>query len=241
MPKAESPKHTKAPEDPTRPVSPHRVAIPPTPAAAARSDPIDTVKTSPSTSPKRSLEKDKENTPKPSAAPASKAARAASEAPEPRPEPISPASAVKSAQPSAGNKEVTPPSKPPIDMEIFGQILELDDDPEDREFSKSIVDNYFEQVVATFKDMDDSIKANDLLKLSNLGHFLKGSSAALGVWKVQATCEIIQHVGKLRPAGDQPVSLTKKEAIERLKELKSQAEEEYEEAKKWLEDHPGGD
>ncbi|KAG8891604.1 hypothetical protein FRC00_013403, partial [Tulasnella sp. 408] len=130
---------------------------------------------------------------------------------------------------------------PPIDMEIFSQILELDEDDEDQTFSKSIVSNYFEQVVTTFEDMEKGIKANDLLKLSNLGHFLKGSSAALGVWKVQATCEIIQHVGKLKPAGDQPVSLTKQEAIERLKVLKSQAAEEYEEAKKWLENYfPGG-
>lgn len=122
-------------------------------------------------------------------------------------------------------------------MEIFSQILEMDDDPDDREFSKSLVWEYFDQVVTTFEDMDQAIKANDLLKLSNLGHFLKGSSAALGILKVQETCEIIQHVGKLRPKGDQPVSLTKAEAIERLKVLKSQAEKEYKEAEAWLKNY----
>lgn len=125
-------------------------------------------------------------------------------------------------------------------MEIYSQILEMDDEPDDREFSKSLVWEYFDQVVDTFANMEKAIKANDLLELSNLGHFLKGSSAALGVWKVQATCEIIQHVGKLRPAGDQPVSLTKQEAIQRLKVLKSRAEEEYKEAEAWLKNYYEG-
>jgi osomolarity two-component system, phosphorelay intermediate protein YPD1 len=37
-------------------------------------------------------------------------------------------------------------------MDTFGQILEMDDD-EDREFSKSIIWNYFEQAGSTFVDM----------------------------------------------------------------------------------------
>lgn len=126
-------------------------------------------------------------------------------------------------------------------METFSQILELDEDDEDREFSKSIVSNYFEQVVVTFDDMQKAIDKRDLLSLSSLGHFLKGSSAALGIWKVQDTCEIIQHVGKKKPAGDKPPTLTDDEALRKLKELKLQAESEYAEAKKWLENYfPGG-
>ncbi|KAG9011508.1 hypothetical protein FRB90_007224, partial [Tulasnella sp. 427] len=145
MPKAESPKHSKSPDDPTRPISPHRVAIPPTPAAAVRSDPIDGVRTSP----KRSSDKDKENAPRESAGPASRAARAASEAPESRPEPSSPpTAAVRSAQPAAADRATSdaPASttgQSPIDMEVFNQILELDEDDDDHSFSKTIVEEYF--------------------------------------------------------------------------------------------------
>lgn len=44
---------------------------------------------------------------------------------------------------------------------------------------------------------DDSGK-NALAELSSLGHFLKGSSAALGIIKVQASCEKMQHYGNKR-------------------------------------------
>ena len=43
-----------------------------------------------------------------------------------------------------------------IDMEIFGQILEMDDE-EDQEFSKSIVWNFFDQAETTFEDMDQAL------------------------------------------------------------------------------------
>lgn len=41
-------------------------------------------------------------------------------------------------------------------------------------------------------------KAKDLAKLSGLGHFLKGSSATLGLIKVQDYCEKIQNLGKMK-------------------------------------------
>lgn len=43
-----------------------------------------------------------------------------------------------------------------IDMEIFGQLLEMDEE-DDREFSKSIVWNFFEQAVTTFEQMDKAL------------------------------------------------------------------------------------
>jgi len=45
-------------------------------------------------------------------------------------------------------------------MEIFNQILELDDeDDETHEFSWSMVRAYFEQAEKTFRDMDDALSA----------------------------------------------------------------------------------
>lgn len=44
-----------------------------------------------------------------------------------------------------------------IDQLTFEQILEMDDDEEEREFSKSIVYGFFEQAEATFEKMDKSL------------------------------------------------------------------------------------
>ncbi|KAK9369307.1 signal transduction histidine kinase [Lipomyces kononenkoae] len=82
-----------------------------------------------------------------------------------------------------------------IDWNTFGQILEMDDDEDDREFSRSIVWNFFEQAENTFTQMDTALSNRDLDQLSSLGHFLKGSSAALGLTKVKNSCEKIQHLG----------------------------------------------
>lgn len=70
-------------------------------------------------------------------------------------------------------------------------------------------------------------------KLSNLGHYLKGSSAALGVTKVQATCEKIQHYGKLWD-DETGKSLTEKEALEKIGPLLIAGKKEYTDAEKWL-------
>jgi len=44
-----------------------------------------------------------------------------------------------------------------IDTATFEQILEMDDDEEEREFSKSIVYGFFEQAEQTFTKMDTSL------------------------------------------------------------------------------------
>ena len=72
-----------------------------------------------------------------------------------------------------------------------------------------------------------------LTNLSSLGHFLKGSSAALGIIKVQAICEKMQHYGNLRDeeAGE---SLQEDEALKRIEKLLVQCKKDYEVAKVWL-------
>lgn len=44
-----------------------------------------------------------------------------------------------------------------IDPTTFEQILEMDDDEEEREFSRSIVFGFFEQADETFKKMDVAV------------------------------------------------------------------------------------
>ncbi|KAJ4326658.1 Phosphorelay intermediate protein [Fusarium piperis] len=82
-----------------------------------------------------------------------------------------------------------------VDMVTFSQILEMDD-PDDHDFSSSIVFGFFEQAEETFTQIHEALDKEDLEKLSALGHFLKGSSATLGLVKVRDGCEKIQRYGK---------------------------------------------
>jgi HPt (histidine-containing phosphotransfer) domain-containing protein len=142
---------------------------------------------------------------------------------------------------------------PIIDMETFQQILELDED-ETRDFSAGMVWAYFQQASSTFDDMSAALyvplprlcplviaqasscrASKDLLQLSSLGHFLKGSSAALGVSKVQAACEKIQHYGKLwdDQTGE---SLSEAEALKKIEPLLKIGKKEFVDAERWLKD-----
>ncbi|KAI9768557.1 MAG: hypothetical protein M1840_004754 [Geoglossum simile] len=117
-----------------------------------------------------------------------------------------------------------------IDPLIFAQILEMDDDDE-REFSHSIVYGFFEQAVGTFNKMEESLKSSDLLQLSALGHFLKGSSATLGLTKVKEGCEVIQICGAKGKEDGESKTKTRLEKIETtLNEVRTQ----YTEAEKIL-------
>lgn len=42
-------------------------------------------------------------------------------------------------------------------MATFSQILEMDESEEDRDFSKPLVFNFFEQVEETFEKMDQAL------------------------------------------------------------------------------------
>lgn len=131
-------------------------------------------------------------------------------------------------------------------MSIFNQILELDDD-DTREFSNSMVNDYYSQVDATLIKMDKALyvfftifcwlvieivisDAKDLKELSDLGHFLKGSSAALGVERVQAACERIQHAGKLRDE-EKGETLSDAQALDLIKEMLNEVKTDYPEAR----------
>jgi HPt (histidine-containing phosphotransfer) domain-containing protein len=75
--------------------------------------------------------------------------------------------------------------------------------------------------------------SKDLAKLSSLGHFLKGSSAALGVSKVQASCEKIQHYGQLRDE-EEGKDLSRDAALDKIHQLLGQVKAEYSVAETWL-------
>lgn len=79
----------------------------------------------------------------------------------------------------------------------------------------------------------DIRERKDMSKLSSLGHFLKGSSAALGVSKVKLSCERIQHHGALKDeAGTKDIE--EDVALSKIEKLLKQVKEEYAEAEAWL-------
>ncbi|KAI0513208.1 hpt domain-containing protein [Xylaria bambusicola] len=122
-----------------------------------------------------------------------------------------------------------------IDILTFSQILEMDDSEDDREFSRSIVFGFFEQAQETFEKMDEALANEDLEELYRLGHFLKGSSATVGLTKVKDSCEKIQRYGKKEnldgtPEDDDNLCLS------RIKTTLSVVKTEYAEAEKTLKD-----
>ena len=55
----------------------------------------------------------------------------------------------------------------------------------------------------------------------------------MGVAKVQASCERMQHYGQLRDE-DVGVPLTNEEALNKIESLLTQVKKEYSDAEKWL-------
>jgi osomolarity two-component system phosphorelay intermediate protein YPD1 len=72
--------------------------------------------------------------------------------------------------------------------------------------------------------------AKSLKDLSELGHFLKGSSATLGLTKVKDSCEKIQHYGSLKDESGTK-DITEEESREKLAAIIKQAKEEFAEVK----------
>ncbi|USW46705.1 Putative histidine-containing phosphotransfer protein 1-5/Phosphorelay intermediate protein YPD1 [Septoria linicola] len=121
-----------------------------------------------------------------------------------------------------------------IDQATFEQILEMDDDEEEREFSKSIVYDFFEQAHTTFENMHKKLEEKDLDQLSALGHFLKGSSATLGLTKVKDSCEKIQHFGARKDeTGNKDVD-DDKQSLKSCETSIKQAEKDFTEAEALL-------
>ena len=80
---------------------------------------------------------------------------------------------------------------------------------------------------------DGRSEKKDLDQLSHLGHFLKGSSATLGLTKVKDSCEKIQHYGQRRDE-EKKIDLTEKVALDKITECLKRGRVEYQEAKEWL-------
>ncbi|OCL07861.1 histidine containing phosphotransmitter protein [Glonium stellatum] len=127
---------------------------------------------------------------------------------------------------------VLPDAGDSLDAATFEQILEMDDD-DDRDFSRSIVFDFFQQAEGTFNKMDECLAKKDLAQLSALGHFLKGSSATLGLTKVKDSCEKIQHFGANKDETGTN-DLDDDVCLKRLKTTINQAKQEFSDIEKVL-------
>ncbi|KAL9128305.1 MAG: hypothetical protein Q9217_002983 [Psora testacea] len=117
-----------------------------------------------------------------------------------------------------------------VDHATFEQILEMDDDEDEREFSRSIVFGFFEQAGNTFAGMDKALEEKNLPELSALGHFLKGSSATLGLSKVKDSCEKIQHLGAHKDENGSPSNESDAYFLDKIRQTLDQLRGEYEDA-----------
>merc|ERR1712144_82789 len=88
----------------------------------------------------------------------------------------------------------------------------------------------FEQIL----EMDDALEEKDLATLSSLGHFLKGSSATLGLTKVKDSCEKIQHYGQKKDDEGTEDEPDEDKCLERIKDTLVTVKEEYAEVEKVL-------
>lgn len=92
-----------------------------------------------------------------------------------------------------------------IDEEIFMQLLEID-----YEFAKGIIQDFLEQADQVSGDMDSLLQKRDWVQVGNLGHHLKGSSAAVGAAVIRDLCDEIQHYETATKGRDPGVYLKRK-------------------------------
>lgn len=80
-----------------------------------------------------------------------------------------------------------------VEWLVFSELVAMDEDEEG--FSESLFATFVEQFDDTVSEIDENLKEKNLDKLSSLGHYLKGSAAALGLIKISTECERIQNYG----------------------------------------------
>lgn len=138
-----------------------------------------------------------------------------------------------------------------IDRSVFDQVLSMDDEgDETREFSRSLVESFCTQAEETFIKMksllyDNSLQIalfniprdkGEMYELGRLGHFLKGSSAALGITQLRACCERVQYFGDLKDPANHEQTVTKDHASLEIGKLLIKAQEEYMRARQFFHD-----
>ncbi|CZT52851.1 hypothetical protein WAI453_006468 [Rhynchosporium graminicola] len=109
-------------------------------------------------------------------------------------------------------------------MAILEQILEMDEEDQERAFSKSVVHDFFRQAEICFADMKVALEQGNLSKLSWLGNFLRDSSVSIGLTKVNDCCVKIQSMGQRRNEDDSADEPDEKKCLTGIKAMLEKAE-----------------
>lgn len=121
-----------------------------------------------------------------------------------------------------------------INWNTFGQILEMDDDMDECEFSAPMVKSFLEQAESTFDEMETAIQKDDLGRLAALGHYLKGSAATLGLSKIEHYCELIQAYGSKRTADGQDEEPDEQLCMSNIRQIMPKLRSDYKITVHWL-------
>ncbi|KAF8234989.1 hypothetical protein L208DRAFT_1458154 [Tricholoma matsutake] len=129
-----------------------------------------------------------------------------------------------------------------INWEIFDQLLGLDDEDDvTRAFSKGTVQDYFDQAMQKFQNMDEALEEGHLEEVTDEAHSLKGSSAAIALSQVESTFGEIDRFREKAKAWKKKEKLSEEDAREKLnvtekiQELLLRAKKENAAGKGWME------
>lgn len=127
-----------------------------------------------------------------------------------------------------------------VEWSVFSELVAMDEDEEG--FSKGLFQTFGTQFKDTLKSIDESVRGKDLDQLSSLGHYLKGSAAALGLSSILAQCERIQNYGHKTKYDDYEIDT--KDSVEldeywiaMVEDATKQAKADFDKAKKALNDY----
>ncbi|PWI64056.1 hypothetical protein PCL_00027 [Purpureocillium lilacinum] len=79
-----------------------------------------------------------------------------------------------------------------VNINVFRQLLELDE-PGQGDFSQAIIVEYIHQADEVLASMSQALNSREFEQLRLSAHFLGGSSAALGLLRVQSGCDTLQQ------------------------------------------------
>ncbi len=80
-----------------------------------------------------------------------------------------------------------------INWHIFDQLLELDEGDPNFEFTRSILDDFFQQMKESITTFHQLLTERNWFDMAALGHKMKGSSGQIGLDYVKDLCDEIQH------------------------------------------------
>ncbi|KAK4448857.1 signal transduction histidine kinase [Podospora aff. communis PSN243] len=116
-----------------------------------------------------------------------------------------------------------------IDMDKFQAILDMDNEGDDREFSRAVVEEYFIQFEVAICEIEAAIASGNLTALGSAGKTLGSSSESLGFTKIEESCRVVEKLGL--KSNDESDGAVDKEGLGKIREAVARMRPYYEEVK----------